>query len=187
MVSGLNKRSYRPAPGGGCRTSNRTRGGAAMLGVWGRCGGYLRVRRSWAANEICTGARGTRRFASVAICRRSPPTHPYWGAERSGSSSSRVVQLARVLRPAICRCCPEEREPPGSVWIHRNWSNLWHPMRFRKASMSTNASSTSSAQAWTGASQALTTSERLQKTLREASELLGRSHRRIVAWDELFC
>ena len=126
-------------------------------------------------------------FASVAICRRSPPTHPYWGAERSGSSSSRVVQLARVLRPAICRCCPEEREPPGSVWIHRNWSNLWHPMRFRKASMSTNASSTSSAQAWTGASQALTTSERLQKTLREASELLVRSHRRIVAWDELFC
>ena len=133
-------------------------------------------RQGWAANEICTGARGTRRFASVAICRRSPPTHPYWGAERSGSSSSRVVQLARVLRPAICRCCPEEREPPGSVWIHRNWSNLWHPMRFRKASMSTNASSTSSAQAWTGASQALTTSERLQKTLRKASELIVRSH-----------
>lgn len=69
---------------------------------------------------MCTGARGTRRFASAAICRRSPPTHPYWGAERSGSSSSRVIRLARVLRPGICRCCPEEREPPGSVWIHRN-------------------------------------------------------------------
>ena len=54
-------------------------------------------------------------FASVAICRRSPPTHPYWGAERSGSSSSRVVRPARVLRPEIGRWCPEEREPPGSV------------------------------------------------------------------------
>ena len=60
-----------------------------------------------------------------------------------------------------------------------------------KASMSTNASSTSSMSI--GPSfrrthlQALTTSERLQKTLREASELLVRSHRRIVAWDELFC
>ena len=90
-------------------------------------------------------------FASVAICRRSPPTHPYWGAERSGSSSSRVVRLARVLRPEICRCCPEEREPPGSVWIHRNWSNLWQiTMRLSVKLVCQNASSTSPAQAVDG-------------------------------------
>ena len=130
------------------------RGAVQLCLVYGGDAGATseRFRKSVrAANEICTGARGTRRFASVAICRRSPPTHPYWGAERSGSSSSRVVRLARVLRPEICRCCPEEREPPGSVWIHRNWSTLWQiTMRFSVKLVCQNASSTSPARAVDG-------------------------------------
>ena len=146
MVSGLNKRSYRSCPGRGLPDKQSYAGRCSY--AW--CMGAMRGLPQRETAEDRLPMKFVRVhvalvvFASVAMCRRSPPTHPYWGAERSGSSSSRVVRLARVLRPEICRCCPEEREPPGSVWIHRNWSTLWQiTMRFCMKLVCQNASSTS--------------------------------------------
>ena len=66
-----------PAPGGGCRMCNRTRGGAVMRSVWWRCGGYLResLQKGCQPIKFVRVHVVTRRFASVAIaiCRRSDP------------------------------------------------------------------------------------------------------------------